>query len=145
MPIIYTDVECPKKIPCAEFEWSNDIRNTEDVMKYDNGEHGYFLEVDLGYPIELHDLHSDYPLAPEILKVSADMVSDFSKRIYSHYHDGKPFKEETVKKLVLNVKDKTNYVVHIRTLEILLGKRINIKTSSSMYQVQTKRMVKTLD
>ena len=30
---------------------------------------GCILEVDLEYPAELHDLHNDYPLAPERLKV----------------------------------------------------------------------------
>ena len=66
------------------------------------------LEVDLEYPIELHDLHAHYPLAPENLKVSADMVSDFSKQIYSHYHDEKPCRDENIKKLILSVQDKTN-------------------------------------
>ena len=28
---------------------------------------GYCLEVDLKYPDELHELHNDYPLAPEKL------------------------------------------------------------------------------
>ena len=65
----------------------------DDVLKYDNGEHGYFLEVDLGYPTALHDTHADYPLAPENLKVSVDMVSEFSKNIYSLYHEGKHFRD----------------------------------------------------
>ena len=30
----------------------------------DNVEDGYILEVDLSYPHQLHDSHSDYPLAP---------------------------------------------------------------------------------
>ena len=124
-----------EKIHYAEFEWSDDIKTAEDVLKYDNGDHGYFVEVDLHYPEHLHDLHSDYPLSPEILKVSADMVSDFSKEIYSIYHEGKPVKYESVKKLILNVRDKTNYVVHIRNLKYYLEKRIGSKASSSMYQV----------
>ena len=28
---------------------------------------GYFLEVDLEYPEELHELHDDFPLAPQKL------------------------------------------------------------------------------
>ena len=98
-----------QKLPYSDLEWSDDIQNTDDVMQYENGEHGYFLEVDLGYPKELHDLHSDYPLAPENMCVTSDMVSDFSKSIYKTYHKGKEVKDPATKKLILNVKDKSNY------------------------------------
>jgi len=45
------------------FEWMNDdeLKNWRDMP---NGK-GSILEVDLEYPKELHDLHYDYPLAPE--------------------------------------------------------------------------------
>ena len=33
---------------------------------------GCILEVDLEYPVELHELHNDYPLAPERLKVKKE-------------------------------------------------------------------------
>lgn len=36
------------------------------------------LEVDLNYPEELHDLHSDYPLALESCTITKEMVSSFS-------------------------------------------------------------------
>ena len=42
---------------------------------------GYLLEVDLKYPDELHELHNDYPLAPEKLAVSSDMLSKYCKKI----------------------------------------------------------------
>ena len=35
------------------------------LNKKDNSLHGYFLEVDLEYPENLHDDHRDYPMAPE--------------------------------------------------------------------------------
>ena len=41
---------------------------------------GYFLEVEIKYPDELHELHNDYPLAPEEIAVSSDMLSNYCKK-----------------------------------------------------------------
>ena len=38
---------------------------------------GYFLKADLQYPGALQELHSNYPLAPEKLPVSSDMLSKY--------------------------------------------------------------------
>ena len=73
---------------------------------------GYFLEVDLQYPDELHKLHNDYTLAPEKLAVSSDMLSDYCERIGDKYE----IKVGDVKKLIPNLGNKTNYVVHYRNL-----------------------------
>ena len=42
---------------------------------------GYLLEVDLRYSDELHELHNVYPLAPEKLAVSSDMLSKFCEKM----------------------------------------------------------------
>ena len=45
-----------------------------DINKINaNDKYGYMLEGDLEYPHELHDSHSDYPLAPERLLVDNNM------------------------------------------------------------------------
>ena len=46
-----------------------------------NDKKGLILEVDLKYPGELHDLHNDYCLAPEKMKVTKNMLSRYCKKI----------------------------------------------------------------
>ena len=54
-------------------ENNNEIIN-KILNKSDNSLHGYFLEVDLDYPENLHDYHKDYSLAPEKIKIEDDML-----------------------------------------------------------------------
>ena len=78
---------------------------------------GYFLEVNLEYPDELHELHNDYPLAPEKRAVSSDMLSNYCKKIADKYE----IKVGDVKKLIPNLGNKTNYVAHYRNLQLYLS------------------------
>jgi hypothetical protein len=115
------------KLPYGQLHWSNDIKTTDDVMKYEDNDVGYFLEVDLHYPKHLHDYHKDYPLAPQIMSVSENMVSDVSKEIYKQYHNGKDVKDEKTSKLLLTLYDKEKYVIHIRNLKYYLEKGLELK------------------
>ena len=47
----------------------------------EKSELGYIFEADLKYPKKLHELHNDYPLAPEKLAVSNDMLSTYCKTL----------------------------------------------------------------
>ena len=77
-----------KKLPIDGFKWMDE----EEMANWRTG--GCILEVDLEYPEELHDLHNDYPLAPESLKVNK------------------------VEKLIPNLNDKKKYVVHYENLKL---------------------------
>jgi len=75
-----------------------------------DGPSGYILECDLSYPKHLHDEHSDYPMAPEHLAVTFEMLSDYAREIVDR--NWKPSQ-----KLLPNLKDKTKYVCHHRNLQ----------------------------
>ena len=77
---------------------------------------GYFFEVDLDYPDELHELLNDYPLAPEKRAVSSDMLSKYCKKIAEKYE----IKVGDVKKLIPNLGNKTKYVLHYKNLQLYL-------------------------
>jgi len=74
-----------KPLPVRGFKWMS----AEELNNWKNSP--CILEVDLEYPKTLHDLHNDYPLAPENIVNSK------------------------VSKLIPNLTNKTKYVVHSKT------------------------------
>ena len=53
------------------FKWVKNIDKIEQKLMRikNNSSTGYVLEADLEYPQELHDIHNDYPLAPEKINI----------------------------------------------------------------------------
>ena len=116
-----------KKLPFDKFNWYFSRMDEKKVLSYsDDDDEGYILEVDLEYPKELHDLHRDYPLAPEIMSVSENMLSPVQKEIHKKYY-GKDATDETTNKLILNVMDKKKYVLHISALKFYLEHGLKLK------------------
>ena len=116
-----------KKLPYDDFKWYYGRMDEKRVMKYsDDDDIGYILEVGLDYPKELHDLHKDYPLAPEIMCINESMLSQVQKDIHKYYY-GKDASDEKTNKLVLNVMDKKKYVLHISALKFYLQHGLRLK------------------
>ena len=95
-------------LPYGGFKWLKNIDGFDVTLIGEKSRIIYILEVDLEYPLELHELHNDYPLAPEKLAVSYDMLSNHCKKIADEYG----IKVGDVKKLIPNLGSNTNYVTH---------------------------------
>ena len=106
-----------KYLPYGEFRWVKNVDGFDVMSINEKSDTGYLLEVNLDYPDELHELHNDYPLAPEKLAVSNDMLSAYCKKIADKYD----IKVGDVKKLIPNLGNKTKYVVHYINLQLYLS------------------------
>ena len=78
---------------------------------------GHILDVYLEYPDELHVLQNDFPLVPEKLAISYDMLSDYCKKNADEYE----IKVGDVRKIIPNLGSKTNCVLHYRDLQLYLS------------------------
>jgi len=79
-----------KKFPYNNFKWHYGKINKKKIMKYcDNNNIEYILEIDLNYSKELHNLHKNYPLAPEIMNINKNMLSKIQKHIHKYYYGKK--------------------------------------------------------
>ena len=110
-----------QKLPVDGFEWVEELSqfNEQFIKSYnENSDKGYFLEADVKYPKNLHELHSDLPFLPERKKI------------------------EEVKKLVCTVRDKENHVVHIRALKQALNHGLILKKAHRVIQFNQKAWLK---
>ena len=96
--------ELSQPLPTCDFKWEGTCypwRNPPD-----NG--GCILEVDLEYPLNTKKTYK-FPLAPERLKINKEELSNYQMKCLKV--EGK---KTVVKlpKLILNLKDKKNYVIY---------------------------------
>ena len=110
-------LEMSQYLPYSGFKWLKNVGEFDMMSINEESLIGYSLEVDLKYPDKLHELHNDYPIAPEKLVVSSDILSNYCKKIADKYE----IKVGDVRKLIPNFGNKTNYVVHYRNLQLYLS------------------------
>ena len=93
--------------------------NEEFIKNYDeDSDKGYILEVDLEYLEKLRGLHDDLPFLPEKMKI------------------------DKCKKLICNLYDKKDSVVHIRSLKQALNHGLILKKVHSVIQFNQKAWLK---
>jgi hypothetical protein len=115
-------------LPLGDFRFlsCDEIARLDIDSLSDDASQGYIFEVDLSHPRELHKLHSDFSVAPQRVKVTADMLSPYCKSL-AHGHI-------LTKKLLPNLYDKVKYVTHYRNLK--LYKRLGL-TITAVHRVLT--------
>ena len=127
-------------LPTGDFKWvsEQEIANLDVTTITDDAETGYFLEVDLEYPQELHDLHSDYPLAPEKMFIIPEMLSPYQQALKEELN----YKPAKVEKLVPNLWDKERYVLHYRNLKFYLSQGLKLKKVHRVLQFKQEAWLK---
>lgn len=108
-----------QSLPTHGFRWlTRQEIDSLDIQHIDeNADEGYILSVDLDYPVELHDTHSDYPLAPESFEVKPNMLSSYQQVLLKDLN----LLDTSTRKLVPNLNNKTDYVIHYRNLQLYLS------------------------
>ena len=94
-----------KKLLINGFKWVTKLdKFNEDFIKNYNedGDVGYFLDIDIEYPKNLHKMHSDLPFLPGRRKI------------------GK------IEKLVCGIEDNEKYVIHINALKQALNRGLRL-------------------
>ena len=67
------------------FKWADP--KDFDLNKYtSNSLKGCVVKVDLEYPKDLQELHSDYPLAPDKIDIKRGMLPDYQLKISDFYN-----------------------------------------------------------
>ena len=103
-------------------EWEEDRKINLATYAKDNKKL-MIVEVDLEYPISLHKLHNDYPLAAEKMRVNKDMLSPHCEMIRDKYG----ISIGQVSKVIPTLSNKEKYVLHYRNMQLYLDRGLKLK------------------
>ncbi|XP_048479424.1 uncharacterized protein LOC119694216 [Plutella xylostella] len=118
---LYGHAMC-QAMPVSNFQFipSNQIQDFDVMQIKDNSAFGFILEVDLEYSEDLHDYHSDLPFAPEKFV---------------------PIGGKT-KKLVANLYNKFNYVIHYVYLQECIKNGLILKKIHKILKFRQEKYLK---
>ena len=127
-------------LPYVDFKWVKNIDKIEKKLmqiKKDSST-GYILEVDLEYPEKLHDIRNDYPLALEKINILKEWLSKYCLKIANAHN----ITTGSAKKLVPNLMNKNNYVIHYRNLQQCLELGMKLKKIHRILKFKQKAWMK---
>ena len=104
-------------LPSGGFRWVSIEPNEIDKLMRCTDK-GYLLEVDVKYPKELHESHNDLPFMCEKMKING------------------------VEKLVPNLYDKRNYVIHIQPLNQALKRGLILERVHQVIEIDQSAWMK---
>ena len=97
-------------MPTGNFKWNNNIWTKESILDLDDkATTGYLFDVDISYPVELHDKFNQYPPCPENISIKKEYLSEWQQENYN---------ETNITKLCCTLQPKNNYVINYRYLKI---------------------------
>ncbi len=105
-------------LPHRDFKWVEEDRRSvvcdEEFIKnlQPDADKGYAYEVSVHIPVELHETLSDLPPLPEKITIDSSMLSDFQNQCYPDTE------KQPAERLSVNLFDKSEYVMHYRTLQM---------------------------
>ena len=103
-PLPYDEFEMWHGYPDLYNKWLEELLKTQD-----DGDIGYFVEVDLRYPDNIKEKTMNVPFCPENKKLDKDKYNEYMKEI-------KPKTYIKSQQLICDWTDRKNYLVHQRML-----------------------------
>ena len=121
-----------QRLPAHSYEWleEEELASMDwTTLDGEDDETGYVVECDLDYPPHLHESHCSFPLAPEQLTITEDMLSPYAKHCRNLLADGSPHPPKFVpeKKLGATFQARKKYIVYSRTLSFYLKMGLELK------------------
>lgn len=138
---LYGYVMASTRLPISNFRWlsTKEIDELDIVNVPRNSDEGYILECSLEIDERLHDVLSEFPLAPEQMSVSTDMWSCYMEKMANIQ---KLPKKTGASKLIPTLFNKDGYVLHYLALQLYVKLGVKIKSIQKVLAFKQEKWMK---